>query len=159
MALLRGKGHSDQRGGSKPRITPKNTRRVIGVARIVLPVAAPLAFQAAAFTRDRWDRMRASRLGIPVDRLPEFTGHGAALHVRICGLGSAVGELRADHPDQAEFATSTERRLTDLGAAVRAAERMPRERRRAAHRAVATELDAVESGLLQRLGVLSNRPR
>lgn len=137
------------------RVTPRNAKRVIGIAKIVVPLAVPLAFQAAAFTRDRWDRAKANRLGIPVERLPEFSGHGAALYVRISGLGTAVGELRAGHPDQAEFAESSERRLIDLAAAVRAAEQMPRIRRRAAHHAVATELDLVEADLLDRLGVLS----
>lgn len=146
------------------RITPKNAKRAIGLAKVVVPLAVPLAFQAAAFTRDRWDRAKASRLGIPVERLPQhngrqFTGRGAALHVRIANLADAVGELRAARPEQAEFAESSARRLGDLAAAVRAAEQMPRGRRRTAHQAVATELDLVETGLLDRLGVLRPRPR
>lgn len=143
------------------RITPRNAKRAIGIAKIVVPLAVPLAFQAAAYTRDRWDRAKANRLGVPVERLGEFTGRGAALHVRIANLVAAVGELQATRPDQAEFAEDqTEfaegsgRRLGDLAAAVRAAEQMPRIRRRAAHQAVSAELDLVEAGLLDRLGIV-----
>lgn len=146
------------------RITPKNAKRAIGIAKVVVPMAVPLAFQAAAFTRDRWDRAKANRLGIPVEQLPQhsgrqFTGRGAALHVRITNLAAAVGELHRSRPDHAEFAETSGRRLGDLAAAVRAAEQMPRIRRRAAHQAVATELDLVEAGLLDRLGVLRNHPK
>lgn len=139
--------------GRKPRLTPKNAKRVIGFVKLVTPLVVPFVFQAAAFTRDRWDRAKAGRLGVPVGQLPEFTGHGATLQVRISGLGSAVGELSAEHPDQVEFADRAKRRLADLAAAVRAAEHMPRQRRRGAHRAVAAELDVLESDLLDRLGV------
>ena len=47
----------------------------------------------------------------------------------------------------------TERRLAQLLAAVRASERMPAPRRKAAHRAISTDLDAMEADLLKRLGV------
>ena len=138
------------------RITPRNAKRAIGIAKVVVPLAVPLAFQAAAYTRDRWDRLKANRLGVPVERLGEFTGRGAALHVRIANLAAAVGELRATRPDQAVFAAVSGARLGDLAAAVRAAEQMPRIRRRAAHQSVSAELDLVEAGLLDRLGVLRN---
>ena len=44
-------------------------------------------------------------------------------------------------------------RWPQLAAAVRAAERMPSARRKAAHKAVAAELDRIERELLRRLGV------
>ncbi|MGH4025545.1 MAG: DUF6474 family protein [Pseudonocardiaceae bacterium] len=135
------------------RITPRNAKRAIGIAKIVVPLAVPLAFQAAAYTRDRWDRAKANRLGVPVERLGEFTGRGASLHVRIANLAAAVGELQVTRPDQAEYAEGSGHRLGDLAAAVRAAEQMPRIRRRAAHQAVSAELDLVEAGLLDRLGL------
>lgn len=138
------------------RITPRNTRRAIGIAKIVAPLAVPLAFQAAAFTRDRWDRARANRLGVPVEQLSEFSGHGAALHARIVNLATVVSDLQVARPGQAEFAESCAHRLGDLAAAVRAAEQMPRIRRRGAHQAVSAELDMVEAGLLDRLVALRN---
>ncbi|MQA15669.1 MAG: hypothetical protein GEV09_16340 [Pseudonocardiaceae bacterium] len=150
---LRGSKKANDAPARKPRVTPSSAKRAIGVAKLVTPVVAPLALQAAAATRDRWDRLRAQRLGIDVDRLPEFTGKGAALHVRVSGLATSVGELRARHPEESAYAETTERRLTDLAGAVRAAEQMPAGRRRDAHRSVSTELDTLERDLLTRLGL------
>ena len=66
------------------------------------------------------------------------------------GASGAHGE-RASTVER--FVAATEPRLVDLAAAVRAAELMPTERRRAAHRAVAAELDRIEPELLRLLGV------
>ena len=51
------------------------------------------------------------------------------------------------------FARETRPRLEDLALAVRAAEQMPPQRRKTAHRAVSAELDRVELTLLDHLGV------
>lgn len=135
------------------RVTPANTKRALAVAKLVAPVVAPLALQAASATRDRWDRLRAQRLGVPVDRLAEFTGKGAALHVRVSALATSFDELRARHPEESGFVDTGERRLADLAGAVRAAEQMPAGRRRATHQSVAAELDTLERELLGRLGL------
>lgn len=137
----------------RQRVTPANTKRALAVAKLVAPVLAPLALQAASLTRDRWDRLRAQRLGVSVDRLAEFTGKGAALHVRVSALATSFGELRARHPEESEFVDTGERKLADLAGAVRAAEQMPAGRRRATHRSIAAELDTLERELLSRLGV------
>jgi hypothetical protein len=44
-------------------------------------------------------------------------------------------------------------RLTDLSAAVTAAEKMPTSNRRAAHTAISDQLDAIDADLMARLGV------
>ncbi|HEY8373811.1 MAG TPA: DUF6474 family protein [Pseudonocardiaceae bacterium] len=136
-------------------LDPTRVKRLLAVARIVGPVLVPFLMRAAALAREGYDRMRARQLGIPVDALPAFTGRGAALHVRLAGLASAARELRERQPDAetAAFVQDTEKRLTDLAAAVRAAEHMPAARRRVVHRSVGTELDLVETELLRRLGV------
>ncbi len=134
-------------------VTRANLKRAIGVAKVVVPVIAPLLVQAASVTRDRWDRMRAQRLGIPVDRLTEFTGRGTALHVRVSALATSLDELRARHPEESGFVETGERRLADLAGAVRAAEQMPAARRRATHHSIGSELDTLERELLDRLGV------
>lgn len=139
-----------------PRITPANTRRAIGVAKIVIPVVAPFAIKAAGYARHRWDVARSRRLGVGLDQLPGVSGRGATLHARLARLAGAVRDLTQRHPGDAEttrFASVTEERLGDLGAAMHAAELMPSQRRRAAHRAVATELDVLEAELLRRLGI------
>jgi hypothetical protein len=136
-----------------PRITPTKAKNAIAVTRIVgtavLPVITPYLTRAAGSTRDRWDRIRARRLGIPVDDLPTYSGRGGALHARIAGIATALEDVR----DGGTFAATTETRLRQLTAAVRAAERMPTARRRSAHQAVAAELDRLEQEILDRLDI------
>lgn len=153
MGLRNRTSDGDGATARRHRVTRANTKRAIGVAKVVLPAVAPLVVQAASATRDRWDRMRAHRLGVPVDRLAEFSGKGAALHVRVNALATSLGELRSRHPEESGFVETGERRLADLAGAVRAAEQMPAARRRATHHSVGIELDTLERELLDRLGV------
>jgi hypothetical protein len=142
------------RNRSKSRITPARAKNLIGVAKVVapavVPVVAPYALKAAAMARDAVDRMRARKLGVEVAELATYSGRGGALHARIAGAAKAAADLRAS---DAAFADSSEARLAQLAAAVRAAERMPGARRKAAHKAVSQELDRLEEDLLRRLGV------
>jgi len=137
-----------------PRFTPGKAKNLLGVAKVVapvlIPVLAPFAAKAAGVLGDRYDQFKARRLGVSVDELSKYTGKGARLHARIAGFAQALDELRAKEPD---YVAETESRLVKLAAAVRAAERMPTSRRKAAHRAVAADLDALETDLLRRLGV------
>ena len=144
--------------GREPRLTPGKAKNLVGVAKIVLPavvpVVSPYLLRAAGSAREQLDRMRARRMGIDVGDLAKFSGKGGALHARIIGAASAVEELaQRDDPATREFTTRSRDTLTTLATAVRAAERMPTARRRAAHQAVGTELDRIESELLRRLGV------
>lgn len=149
-----------QRAGENGTITPGNAKRVIGIAKIAGPVLLPVVAQAAAATRDGYDRYRARRLGVAVDQISSFTGHGAALHARIAGDADALRELRglrADEnqpqPEVEQYADRSTGRLAQLSTAVRAAERMPAARRRATHRGVRRELATLEHELLERFGV------
>lgn len=144
--------------GHSPRFTPGKARNLVGVAKIVLPavvpVVSPYLLKAAGTARDQLDRMRARRMGIDVGELSKFSGRGGALHARIAGAADALDELaQKDDPATKEFTSRGRDTLSTLAAAVRAAERMPSARRRAAHQAVAAELDRIESELLRRLGV------
>lgn len=143
-----------------PRFTPKRAKNALAVAKIVgpavIPVVAPYVLKAVGEVRDRMDRSRARKLGVPVEDLAKYSGRGGALHARIAGLADGVTDLRQranGTKDDAAFADRTDTTLRQLAAAVRAAERMPSPRRRAAHQAVATELDELEESLLHRLGV------
>ncbi len=128
---------------------------MVGVAKVlgpvVVPVVAPYLLKAASAARDGLDRYRARRLGIDVGDLAEYTGRGGALHARIVGADQSLAELEASDTDR-DFAVRSRSSLAKLAAAVRAAERMPVARRKAAHRAVAAELDPIEQELLRRLG-------
>jgi hypothetical protein len=144
------------RSGSRlPRLTPSSAKNLVGVAKVlgpaVVPVVTPYLLKAASAARDGLDRYRARRLGIDVASLAEYTGRGGALHARIVGADQALAELETADTDR-EFAVRSRAALAKLAAAVRAAERMPAARRKAAHKAVATELDPIERELLRRLG-------
>ncbi|MHA6797804.1 DUF6474 family protein [Bounagaea algeriensis] len=147
--------------GEHGRVTPGNAKKLLGVAKILGPPLAPYLAAAAGAARERYDRMRARRLGVAVEDIGQYTGHGAALHARIAGDHRALTDLRqqaaySNAEEKAateQFAERTGARLEQLTGAVRAAERLPTARRRAAHRAVAEELARLEDELLGKFGI------
>ena len=165
MKLRRGK--SDQSAGKaaarsakdkKELVTPGNAKKAISIGKILVPVLAPVAMQVAGIARGAWDERRARRLGVPASELGSYSGKGGALNARIARISMSISELSADPgpgraDEVARFVADNGNRLADLSAAVRAAEMMPTERRRAAHKAVAGELDQIEPKLLALLGV------
>lgn len=149
-----------KRGGGGGRFTPARAKNVVGVARVIVPVVAPVVapyvLKAASVARDGLDRYRARKLGVDVADLAEYTGRGGALHARIVGVDQSLSELESREgasAADAEFAVRARATLTKLAAAVRAAQRMPAARRKAAQKSVSSELDPIERGLLERLGV------
>ncbi|TCO64610.1 DUF6474 family protein [Actinocrispum wychmicini] len=137
-----------------PRITPRNAKNAVAVAKVIGPAVAPVLLpfmaKAAASLRGMRDTRRAHKLGVPVDDLAKFTGKGATLHARIAGLTGELTELRDSDQDFVEESRTT---LVQLTSAVRAAERMPAPRRKFVHRAVSNELDLLERRLLHKLGL------
>jgi hypothetical protein len=135
-------------------ITPKRAKNLVGVAKVVapalIPVLAPVIARGAGMLSEQYDRYRARRLGVDVADIGKYSGFGARLHARIVGFSEALEGLRAS---DSSWVSKTEARLAQLLAAVRASERMPTARRKAAHRAVATDLDVLEQELLRRLNV------
>jgi uncharacterized protein DUF6474 len=138
----------------KPRITPRNAKNALAVAKVIGPAVAPVLLpfmaKAAASLRNMKETRRAHKLGVPVDDIAKFSGKGGHLHARISGLTNEVTELRDRDP---AFADETLDTLSQLTSAVRAAERMPAQRRKAVHKAVGTELDQLEQRLLHKLGI------
>ncbi|WP_067884923.1 DUF6474 family protein [Nocardia vaccinii] len=131
-------------------------KKYLGVARVLIPVLAPLAYRAATFLRGQIDARRAQRLGIGLDELGDFSGHGARLQARISGAESALSKIAdssAKDTETQRFVTASRDRLNSLTAAVRTAEQMPAPRRRAVHTSISNELSGVESDVLARLGV------
>jgi hypothetical protein len=146
--------------GDESRFTPRRAKNALAVVKIIgpamIPVVAPYVVRALGEARDRYDRIRAHRLGVPIDDLHRYSGRGGGLHARIAGAAEAIAELRERAEataDDRTFADRSETTLRQLAAAVRAAERMPTARRKAAHKAVSAELDQLEEHVLQRLGV------
>jgi hypothetical protein len=150
----------DLEGTAADPLTGAKIKRYIGIARILIPVVAPIVYQAVGTARDRWDAHRARQFGIAPDELTEFTGRGAALYARIHNLALSARDLRTRHGSRGDrageitsFVDDAEQRLTDLESAVRAAEQMPASRRRSAHVAIGGELDRIENRLLGLWGV------
>lgn len=147
-------------GEKPPRFTPSKAKNAVAVSKIVaaavVPVVTPYLAKTAGTVRDRWDRAKARRLGVGVDELATYTGRGGGLHARLAGAATALADLRAKpgaSNGDLTWVDATETKIRQLTAAVRAAERMPGARRRAAHKAVGAELDHIEENVLHRLGV------
>ncbi|GAB4582237.1 DUF6474 family protein [Nocardia sp. IFM 10818] len=136
--------------------SPAQVKKYLGVARILLPVLAPLAYRAATLVRGQLDIRRAQQLGIGVNQLGEFSGPGAKLQARLANVEGTLAEVERKNPndtDVKKFAATTRDRLDSLAAAVRTAAQMPVQRRRAVHASISNELSGIEADVLARLGV------
>lgn len=140
---------------SKDRFSVAAVKKYLGVARVLAPVLIPLAYRGATLVRSQLDTRRAQKLGVGVEQLGDYAGHGAKLTARIGSVEKSVAEIAAVNGDTetAEFTVATKKRLASLETAVRAAEQMPAPQRRTAHTAIAKELAGIEADVLARLGV------
>lgn len=139
-------------------LTAKKARQALTATKVILPavipVVTPIAVRAAGACREAYDKYQARKLGVAVDSLGEYSGHGGALHARIAGLSDGLAELRTGGTAEGvQFANEAASTARQLSSAVRAAEHMPPARRKDAHRAIAAELDELEAKLLHHLGV------
>ena len=143
--------------------SPTRVRRALTVSRLLAPVVVPLVYRASIAARGLIDERRADKLGIPLSQLGQFSGHGAQFSARIAGAEQALRQLSekksksgksAKDVEAKQFVAAVTERLSDLSAAVTAAENIPPERRRAAHAAISEQLDGIDADLMARLGVL-----
>ena len=140
--------------------SPGKIRRFLTIARLLAPVAVPLVYRASIAARGVIDERRADQLGVPLSQLGQFSGHGAQLSARISGAEQSLRLLAekrdksAKDPETKQFVSAITDRLSDLSAAVAAAENMPSARRRAAHAAITEQLDGIDADLMARLGVV-----
>jgi Family of unknown function (DUF6474) len=132
-------------------------RRTMTVSRLLAPVLVPIVYRAVTEVRGMLDERRAERLGVPLSQVGQFSGHGGQLSARIAGAERSlrgVAEKKPKDTETKQFVAAMTERLTDLAAAVTAAESMPTTRRRAAHTAISEQLDGIDADLMARLGVL-----
>jgi hypothetical protein len=137
-------------------LSPTRIRRALTVSRLLAPIVVPLVYRAAMAARGLIDQHRADRLGVPLSQIGQFSGHGARLSARVAGAEQALRTVQDKKPKDAEtkqFVAAVSERLTDLSAAIAAAESMPATRRRAAHSAISKQLDGIDADLMARLGV------
>jgi len=136
--------------------SPTRIRRVLTVSRLLAPILTPVIYRLAVAARALIDQRRADRLGIPLAQIGQFSGQGAELSARIAGAEKSLRMVQDKKPKDAEtkqFVGAITERLTDLSAAVTAAENLPAARRRAAHAAISSQLEGIEADLMARLGL------
>jgi hypothetical protein len=137
-------------------LSPIRIRRLLTISRLLAPIVVPLAYRVAIAARGLIDQRRADHLGVPLAQIGQFSGHGGRLSARIAGAEQSLRTVQEKKPKDAEtkqFVTAISERLTDLAAAISAAENMPATRRRAAHAAISRQLDEVDADLMARLGL------
>jgi hypothetical protein len=137
-------------------LSPTRIRRVLTVSRLLAPILTPVIYRLAITARAIIDQRRADQLGIPLTQIGQFSGHGAQLSARIAGAEKSLRMVQDKKPKDAEtkqFVSAIAERLSDLSAAITAAENMPAARRRAAHAAISSQLDGIEADVLARLGL------
>ena len=138
-------------------LSASRIRRTLTVSRLLAPVLVPVVYRGAIAARGFSDQRKADRLGVPLSQLGQFSGSGGQLSARIAGAERSLRQVAEKNPKDAEtkrFVAALTERLTDLAAAVTAAENMPTARRRSAHVAIAQQLDGIDGDLLARLGVV-----
>lgn len=131
-------------------------RRLLTVSRLLAPILTPVIYRAAMAARGLIDQRRADQLGVPLAQIGRFSGHGARLSARVGGAERSLRMVQEKKPKDVEtkqFVSAVTNRLTDLSAAVAAAEHMPAKRRRTAHSAISSQLDGIEADLMARLGL------
>lgn len=136
--------------------SPTRIRRILTVSRLLAPIVVPVGYRVAIAVRGLVDQRRADQLGVPLAQIGQFSGHGGRLSARIAGAEQSLRTVQENKPKDAEttqFVTAISGRLTDLSAAVTAAENMPATRRRAAHAAISRQLDEIDADLMARLGL------
>jgi hypothetical protein len=136
--------------------SPTRIRRILTVSRLLAPIVVPVAYRVAIAARGLIDQRRADQLGVPLAQIGQFSGHGGRLSARIAGAEQSLRAVQEKKPQDAEtkkFVGAISERLTDLSAAVTAAENMPAARRRAAHAAISRQLAEIDADLMARLGL------
>src|SRR5277367_4493690 len=137
-------------------LSPTRIRRLLTVSRLLAPIVVPLAYRVAIAARGLIDQRRADQLGVPLAQIGQFSGHGGRLSARVAGAEQSLHTVQEKKPKDAEtkqFVAAISERLTDLSAAVTAAENMPATRRRTAHTAISRQLDEIDADLMARLGL------
>ncbi len=140
-------------------LSPTRIKRLLTVSRLLAPVLTPVIYRAAVAARAFIDQRRADQLGIPLAQIGQFSGHGAQLSARIAGAEKSLRMVQDKKPKDSEtkqFVGAMSERLTDLSAAVIAAENMPAARRRPAHAAISSQLDGIEADMMARLGLTAS---
>lgn len=147
---------AQEKAAKEGRFSPAKVRRYLAIARLLSPVLLPIVYRASTVVRAQLDQYRANRIGVSVDSLADYAGHGGRLSARIAGAERSLAEIitaRPTDPETGAFVKTNNQRLAELTAAVLAAEKMPPARRKSAHLSIGDEIGGIEADILARLGV------
>ncbi len=132
----------------------EDLQRWLGLAKIATPVLLPMVYKLVSNAQPS-ETTVAGAVDLKAAGI-NATGPGAALGVRIVRLEQTLDQLEATRGGErsvTDFVASTRTRLTDLRAAVEAAETTPTAQRREVHSAISGELDRINKDVFARLGV------
>ncbi|MGL6234553.1 MAG: DUF6474 family protein [Segniliparus sp.] len=133
-------------------LSTKKVKRLLSVARLLTPVAVPLAYRAATGARELYDNYQANKAQQLASPQPSRADRLAALSERIESTRSDAAALVAKSPGDAalkEFSAHAEERLKELSEAVTTARRLSAPRRVSAQRNIVRELDELDTKLLE----------
>jgi hypothetical protein len=133
-------------------LSTKKVKRALSVARLLAPVAVPLAYRAATAARSLYDNYQSAKTNRLASPQPSRAGRLAALSERIELTRSDVAALAAQAPSDtalAQFQSHAEGRLKELAEAVTTARRLSAPRRVSAQRNIVRELDELDTKLLE----------
>lgn len=133
---------------------PKRTKRLLAVAGVLLPAAAPFALKAATAARGWVDTQRSHRLGVTAAEVGAYRGPTGSAQARIGNLRSSLADLRARRGSELEvtrFVEVASGRLDNLAAATTAAATMPSSVRRSTIAAINADLTSIHKDLMSLL--------
>ena len=139
----------------KSLLSPSRIRRYLTVAKMVAPIAVPIAYRGSIAARQQINEMQARRAGVPAHLLNQYGGPTAAQRARIDQRRGTCEKVAAQETtdEGRAFVEHMNGRLNNLVIAADAADTMPPTQRRAAQRAIDNELTAIDNDLLARLNV------
>ncbi|MDY5785032.1 DUF6474 family protein [Corynebacterium sp.] len=119
-------------------LTKKKAKNLLGGARILIPVLAPLAYRALTSYQQQRIQNRANSLGLTTQDLARYSGRGAELKARI----DAIRDNAAHNDELSDsYRKDLDVRLDELELTVSNAEHMNPEQQRLAHNSLDREVD------------------
>lgn len=125
----------------------------VGGGRILIPVLTPLAYRAITTLQNRQQESSAKKFGVSADAVARHHGYGAPLRARVEATRSSLKELNSNPLATPGFVKDANKRLDVIDDALDTAENMTPDQRRRAFQSITSELNGLDSQILDQLGV------
>lgn len=133
--------------------TADKAKNWVAAARMIIPVALPLAYRGIAFLQNRELNAKAQQYGVTGAESARFYGHGAGLRARIGKIRTALDDLeRSNKSGTSGFVKDAKKRLEVLDDSVETAERMTPDQRRRTHKSITAELNKLDGEIVEMIG-------